>query len=206
MIIKNNNNLLYKLLNGFRIGITSLLINIFKTGYCRIGLISGFQLQIELNSKYILPFLFFCKNHGLCLFHILTDIICYEFLNTKYRYTLIYNLLNIENCIRLLIKIKIQESNNKLLSITTIFNSANWSEREIFDFYGVYFLFNKDLRRILLDYGFQGYPLRKDFPLSGFIELFYDDTIKKITYEKITLSQEYRQFFYTKNNTFTLKK
>jgi NADH-quinone oxidoreductase subunit C len=64
----------------------------------------------------------------------------------------------------------------------------------------LYFLFNKDLRRILLDYGFKGYPLRKDFPLSGFIELYYDDSIKKIVYEKITLAQEYRTFFFTKNN------
>jgi len=73
-------------------------------------------------------------------------------------------------------------------------------EREVFDFYGLYFLFNNDLRRILSDYGFQGYALRKDFPLSGFIELFYDDTIKKISYDKIFLAQEYRVFFYSKNH------
>jgi len=71
-----------------------------------------------------------------------------------------------------------------LLSVSSLFYNANWAEREVFDFYGLYFSLNKDLRRILLDYGFQGYPLRKDFPLTGFIELFYDDTIKKITYEK----------------------
>ncbi len=71
-------------------------------------------------------------------------------------------------------------------------------EREIFDFFGLYFFFNKDLRRILLDYGFTGYPLRKDFPLSGFIELIYDDSIKKITYQKLILSQEYRIFFKVK--------
>ena len=73
-------------------------------------------------------------------------------------------------------------------------------EREVFDFFGLYFFYNKDLRRILLDYGFLGFPLRKDFPLSGFIELYYDDTIKKISYEKIALNQEYRIFFTQKNS------
>jgi NADH-quinone oxidoreductase subunit C len=105
-----------------------------------------------------------------------------------------------------MIKIKLKELNNNLLSITSIFYTAAWLEREVFDFFGLYFLYNKDLRRILLDYGFQGYPLRKDFPLSGFLELFYDDTLKKITYEKISLSQEYRIFFYTKNHINSLYK
>ena len=73
-------------------------------------------------------------------------------------------------------------------------------EREIFDFFGLFFLFNKDLRRLLLDYGFQGYPLRKNFPLSGFIEVVYNDTIKKITYPKVNITQEYRLFFYQKTN------
>ena len=91
-----------------------------------------------------------------------------------------------------------------LLSITSFFYSAVWLEREIFDFFGLYFFFNKDLRRILLDYGFIGNPLRKNFPLSGFIELFYDDSIKKIVYEKVTLCQEYRSFVYL--NEMIIKK
>lgn len=94
------------------------------------------------------------------------------------------------------IKIKVQEFNKNLLSITSLFSSAWWLEREVFDFYGLYFFCHKDLRRILLDYGFRGHPLRKNFPLTGFIELFYDDSIKKIMYDRVTLSQEYRTFFY----------
>jgi len=98
----------------------------------------------------------------------------------------------------MIIKIKIKESLASILSSASLFYSANWLEREVFDFFGLFFFSNKDLRRILLDYGFKGYPLRKNFPLSGFIELFYNDITKKITYNKIELGQEYRIFF-TKN-------
>lgn len=206
MTFINNKGYIYKLLIGFRTGLNSLFIHIFKDCYFRIGIINNYNLQIEIDNKYLYPFIFFCKKHTLCLFNILIDLICFEFLGTKYRYVLIYNFLSINYTLRLLIKIKLQELNNSLLSITSIFYTAGWLEREVYDFFGLYFYYNKDLRRILLDYGFQGYPLRKDFPLSGFIELFYNDTIKKITYEKIALSQEYRVFFYTKNHINSLYK
>lgn len=174
------------------------MINIFKYTNQNIEITKNYSLQISICTFYLYPFLFFLKKHSLCLFNILIDMVCFEFLGTKYRYVLIYTLLNLQTSLRIFVKIKVKELNKNLLSIASLFYSANWLEREVFDFYGLYFILNKDLRRILLDYGFKGYPLRKDFPLSGFVELFYDDTIKKITYEKIELCQEYRILFYKK--------
>jgi len=111
----------------------------------------------------------------------------------KYKYVLIYTLLSVQINIRLNLKTKVWFNTKiKILSTLTLFLSSSWAEREIFDFYGLYFFFNKDLRHLLLDYGFKGYPLRKDFPLTGYIELFYDDSIKKIIYQKIELNLEYR--------------
>lgn len=197
MLLTNNSSLI-KLLIGFRTGLTSVILNTFNRSYLQINIISGFNLQIEFTIKYLYPFLLFCKKHSLSLFNILTDIVCYEFLGSKFRFVLIYTLLNTTTALRLYVKVKSSETNFNLLSITSLFYTASWAEREVFDFFGLYFLYNKDLRRILLDYGFQGYPLRKDFPLSGFVEVYYDDTIKKITYDKIVLAQEYRIFFYPK--------
>ena len=88
---------------------------------------------------------------------------------------------------------KINELSN-LFSVIGIYKSANWSEREIFDFFGIFFLGNKDLRRILTDYGFKGHPLRKDFPITGFIDVYYDDNQKRICYRNLELNQEYRNF------------
>ncbi len=124
MVINTNTKLVTKLLLGFRTGLSSILINIFKSNYLSIGLIGGFNCQIELNLNILYPFLFFCKNHSLCLFNILIDLICFEFLGSKYRYVLIYSLLNLENSLRMLIKIKIHELKNQILSLTSIFYSA----------------------------------------------------------------------------------
>jgi NADH:ubiquinone oxidoreductase subunit C len=84
-----------------------------------------------------------------------------------------------------------------------LFRSANWSEREVFDFYGLFFFENTDLRRILNDYGFKGFPLRKDFPLTGYMDTYYDDNTKKISYRKLELSQEYRNFNFKASWRFT---
>lgn len=202
---KNNTNLI-KIINGFRIGLNVILNNIFKKNIKKINLKPDFFLELEVTSKQFYVLLFFLKKHSLCSYNILIDLVCFELIHTKFRYILVYNLLNINTGMRLAVKTKFKELNKNLLSVTTLFYTANWSEREVYDFYGLFFYLNKDLRRILLDYGFKGYPLRKDFPLSGFLELFYDDTIKKIVYDKITLCQEYRIFFYNKNAISALNK
>jgi NADH-quinone oxidoreductase subunit C len=85
-----------------------------------------------------------------------------------------------------------------IISITSLYSTSLWLEREAFDLFGVLFIYNKDLRRILTDYGFRGYPLRKDFPLSGFIDLFYDDNEKRIVYKTLEFSQELKQYSFKK--------
>jgi NADH:ubiquinone oxidoreductase subunit C len=124
MLLTKNHAHVYKILLGFRTGLNSLFINIFKGGYLRIGIINGYKFQIELNAKYLYPFIFFCKNHSLALFQILIDLTCFEFIGTKYRYVLVYNLLSLNFTLRLMIKIKLKELNNNLLSITSIFYTA----------------------------------------------------------------------------------
>jgi len=120
-----NNNSLLKLLTGYRIGFSSLLLQIFNNKYTAIGILNGFYLQIEISLKYLFPLIYFFKKHSLCLFKILIDIISYEFLGNKYRYIIVYSLLNLETSLRSFIKVKIQEYNTTLLSITSLFYSAN---------------------------------------------------------------------------------
>jgi len=141
----------------------------------------------------IYPIIFFLSKHSLCAFKSLVDMICYDTPKLKSRFTLIYNLLSVQYNFRCQVLTKVQELTN-VFSIMGIFKSANWSEREIFDFFGILFLVNKDLRRILTDYGFQGFPLRKDFPLTGYVDVYYDDNQKRICYRSLELTQEYRNF------------
>jgi NADH:ubiquinone oxidoreductase subunit C len=125
MILYNNNNFLLKLLTGYRIGLSSLFLQTFNTTFSKIGILNGFNLQIEISLKYLFPIIFFFKKHSLFLFKLLIDITSYEFLGSKYRYILVYSLLNIETGLRLFIKVKLQEYNTSLLSIASIFYSAN---------------------------------------------------------------------------------
>jgi NADH:ubiquinone oxidoreductase subunit C len=159
-----------------------------------------FSIQDELffifvKKKYLLPFLFFFKNHSLLLYKSLVDIASLDLLITDTRFKILYNLLTLTFNGRCLIYTKTNEVTS-LDSITLIFNNANWLEREVWDMMGIPFNNHPDLRRILTDYGFEGHPLRKDFPLSGFSELFYNDTRKLLKYSKVSLSQEYRVFEY----------
>ena len=121
---KNSNSLL-KLITGLRTGLNNIFLNTFKHSLKRIGITTGFNYQIEISVKYLYPLLFFCKNHSLCLFNLLMDLTCFEFLGSKYRFVLIYNLLNINNGLRLVIKCKITELNNTLLSSTSLFYTSN---------------------------------------------------------------------------------
>ena len=120
----SNKIILIKLLIGFRTGMTGVLFNIFKLSCLYIKVLTSFNLQIELNSKYLYPFLRFSKKHSLFLFNILVDIVCYEFLGDKFRFLLNYKLLSITYSLRIIVKIKIQELNTYLLSITSLFSTA----------------------------------------------------------------------------------
>jgi len=148
---------------------------------------------IFVKKKYLLPFLFFLKNHSILLYKSLTDIASLDLLFSNSRFKVLYNLLTITFNNRCIIYTKTSET-VPLNSVILIFDNSNWLEREVWDMMGIVFDNHPDLRRILTDYGFDGYPLRKDFPLSGFNELFYSDTRKLLRYTKVSLSQEYRVF------------
>jgi len=126
-------------------------------------------------------------------FEMLLDITAVDYPQRSKRFELVYNLLSLKNHLRLRVKIFLND-NEIVPSISKLYKSAGWYEREVWDMYGVSFSGNNDLRRILTDYGFEGYPLRKDFPLTGFVELRYDESKKKVVYSKVKLTQDYRNF------------
>ena len=151
------------------------------------------QLQISISTNQILDVVDFIKNDEACEFRQITDIAGVDFPERTKRFDVIYHFLSFKNNIRLRIKITISEDET-ISSITSIFPAANWFEREAFDMYGIQFKDHPDLRRILTDYGFEGYPLRKDFPLSGNVEIRYDEIDKKIIHEPVNLQQDFRSF------------
>ena len=151
------------------------------------------QLQISISTIQILDVVDFIKNDEACEFRQITDIAGVDFPDRQKRFEVIYHFLSFKHNSRLRIKIIIGEDES-IPSITSIFPAANWFEREAFDMYGIQFKDHADLRRILTDYGFEGYPLRKDFPLSGNVEIRYDEIDKKIIHEPVNLQQDFRSF------------
>ena len=147
---------------------------------------------VVLNSN-LLFCLTFLKNHIGYQYKLLTCISGVDFLNKKYRFSVVYDLLSLTFNNRLRVKLFLNET-TILFSSVNVFLNANWWEREIWDLYGLFFDKHPDLRRILTDYGFEGHPMRKDFPLSGFVEVRYDETKKRIVTESIELTQEFRYF------------
>lgn len=129
------------------------------------------DLEIIVSSNNIFVLLYFLQKHTICQFDCLTDIVCYDTPGKKLRFGIVYNLLSVRYNTRIRIISKFKDL-FALLSVSSLFSGAVWMEREILDMYGIYFFLNKDLRRILTDYGFHGYPLRKDFPLTGYLEVF----------------------------------
>jgi len=151
------------------------------------------QLSIEINIKDLSSVILYLKTNNECRFKQLIDITAVDYPEKEKRFKIVYLLLSHENNLRVIININIDE---KIIvpSITKIFPSANWMEREVYDMYGISFADHPDLRRILTDYGFKGHPLRKDFPLTGHNEVRYSEEVKKVIYEPVKLDQEYRSF------------
>ncbi len=133
------------------------------------------------------------KINNVCQFRTLIDITAIDYPEQEERFCLVYHYLSMQQNIRIRIKSFVKEE-QIVPSITNLFPSANWFEREVFDMYGILFSNHPDMRRILTDYGFQGHPLRKDFPTTGYLELRYDQEKKKVVYEPVKLTQEYRRF------------
>ena len=151
------------------------------------------ELTVEINVNDLVEVVQFLKSNDKCKFRQLIDIAGVDYPEKDKRFQLVYLFLSHENNIRVKILIKFQ-TNELINSLTKIFPSANWMEREVFDMYGIKFKNHPDLRRILTDYGFKGHPLRKDFPLTGFNEVRYSEKEKKVVYEPVKLEQNYRNF------------
>jgi NADH dehydrogenase (ubiquinone) Fe-S protein 3 len=151
------------------------------------------KFTIYCYPDLLIPFLFFLKKHFILQYSSLIDITAVDFLGYKHRFELVYQLTSVHYNHRITVKTVLSPLNN-IASSTIVFKSAGWLEREIWDLFGIFFSDHADLRRILTDYGFQGFPLRKDFPLTGFVELRYDDELKRVTYDSLELTQEFRFF------------
>ena len=159
------------------------------------SLINHKQLKIVINSSDLIDVLVFIKNNQNTKFKQLIDITAVDFPEKEQRFKMIYFFLSHENNNRISVEYNIKE-NEIVNSITSLYPAANWMEREVFDMYGIKFKDHPDLRRILTDYNFEGFPLRKDFPLTGHNEVRYNEEKKRVIYEPVKLEQNYRNFDY----------
>ena len=153
------------------------------------------QIFINIDSEDLIEVILFLKNNENTKFRQLIDITAVDYPQKDKRFKLVYMFLSHEYNSRLVLECFINEE-EVIPTITTIYPASNWMEREVFDMYGIKFKDHPDLRRILTDYGFEGYPLRKDFPLTGHNEVRYSEDEKKVVYEPVKLEQNYRNFDY----------
>ena len=153
------------------------------------------QIYINIEDNYLIEVILFLKTNSITKFRQLIDITTVDYPERERRFKMIYLLLSHETNSRIIIDYNIKEG-EVIPSLTSIYPSANWMEREVFDMYGIEFKDHPDLRRILTDYDFKGHPLRKDFPLTGHNEVRYSEEEKKVIYEPVKLEQNYRNFDY----------
>jgi NADH-quinone oxidoreductase subunit C len=151
------------------------------------------ELSIAVEREPVAAVLRFLRDDPKCRFTILCDICGVDFPDRPRRFEVVYNLLSMSLNQRIRVKLETSED-EPVPSATDVFSSAGWWEREAWDLFGIYFAGNPDLRRILTDYGFEGHPMRKDFPLTGYVELRYDEEQKRVVYEPVRLQQEFRRF------------
>ncbi|MEL6571487.1 MAG: NADH-quinone oxidoreductase subunit C [Pseudomonadota bacterium] len=151
------------------------------------------ELSMTVSSSNLVSFVEFLKTDGSCQFSSLVDITAVDYPSRPQRFDVVYHFLSMYQNHRIRIKTAVREE-DMVPSVIAVHPSANWFEREVFDMYGILFSGHPDLRRILTDYGFRGYPLRKDFPTTGYTEVRYDEVQKRVVYEPVNLVQEYRQF------------
>ena len=170
-------------------------INSELTTKIKTSKINHDQLYFKIDHEDLINVIIFLKSNQETMFKQLIDITAVDFPEDKKRFKIVYLLLSHENNSRVIIEYSINE-NEVIPSVTSIFPSANWMEREVFDMYGIKFKDHPDLRRILTDYEFEGYPLRKDFPMTGHKEVRYSEDKKKVIYEPVRLEQNYRNFEY----------
>lgn len=151
------------------------------------------ELSLTVKAASIVKVLSFLKDDSGCLFKQLVDVCGVDWPGREQRFDVVYHLLSMKHNQRVRVKVATDEE-TAVPSVTSVFNSAGWFERETWDMFGVLFSDHPDLRRILTDYGFEGHPLRKDFPLTGYVEMRYDDETKRVIYEPVKLTQDFRSF------------
>ncbi len=151
------------------------------------------ELNVDVAPSNIAGLVEFLKNDPTCKFNSLVDITAVDYPARGKRFDVVYHFLSMYQNHRIRLRVSIREE-DMVPSIVDVHPSANWFEREVFDMFGILFTGHPDLRRILTDYGFRGYPLRKDFPTTGYTEVRYDEEQKRVVYEPVSLVQEYRQF------------
>jgi len=151
------------------------------------------ELTITISPSSLVSFSEFLKTDPTCRFSTMIDMTAVDYPTRDARFDVVYHFLSMYQNHRVRVKLPIREEET-VASLVDVYPAANWFEREIFDMFGILFSGHPDLRRILTDYGFRGYPLRKDFPTTGYVELRYDEEQKRVVYEPVTLVQEYRQF------------
>jgi NADH-quinone oxidoreductase subunit C len=151
------------------------------------------ELTINAVAGDIVKVATFLRDDERCQFLSLLDVTAVDWPGREHRFDVVYHLLSPKQNLRIRVKLEVDEK-TPVASIIDVFPGANWFERETYDLYGVVFIGHPDMRRLLTDYGFEGHPLRKDFPLTGFVEVRYDDEQKRVVYEKVSLTQEFRNF------------
>ncbi len=154
------------------------------------------ELTLLAMRDHVLSVLQFLRDDPECQFKMLIDVCGADYPDRPERFEVIYNLLSLSKNLRVRVKVSTAEE-IPVPSAVVLFSSANWFEREVWDMYGVYFSGHPALRRILTDYGFEGHPQRKDFPLTGYVVLRYDEERKRVVYEAVTLTQDFRRFDFT---------
>ncbi len=153
------------------------------------------ELTLDVKRESIVDVLTFLRDDAKCQFHMLCDLCGADFPGRADRFEVIYNLLSVTKNWRIRVRAQTDET-TPVPSIVNVHSAAGWFEREAWDLYGILFAGNPDLRRLLTDYGFEGHPLRKDFPLTGFVEVRYDTEQKRVVYEPVKLNQDFRNFDY----------
>ncbi len=151
------------------------------------------ELELDVSASSIVRVLTFLRDDAACQFKQLIDLCGVDYPEREPRFDVVYLLLSLSHNQRIRVKVATSVT-SPVPSVTGVFSAAGWYEREAWDLYGIYFADHPDLRRLLTDYGFEGHPLRKDFPLTGHVELRYDETQKRVVYDPVKLTQEFRSF------------
>jgi NADH/F420H2 dehydrogenase subunit C len=168
------------------------LKDVLKEEILNISVIKD-ELSITIKPSEIKKVLFYLRDHTYSKYEVLIDIVGVDYPSKKERFEVNYLLLSLRYNSRIIVKCNVDEV-TPIESVTDIYKVAGWHEREVYDMFGIYFKNHPDLRRILTDYGFMGHPLRKDFPLTGYTEVRYDTTEKRVLYEPVEIAQEFRSF------------